>query len=211
MLLNRTTLGLAKLASKDQSQYTLQAVCIEKDCAVETDGHQLVVVTHPTKPTPDTDYPVTPGFTPGFMPDGKPTLIARDAALAALKALPRKTNIPMLGHAALALDGEDGGARLFVNDLESVSQFKATVSGQFPNWRAIMPAADKEPKAEISFNAEKLAALLSWCAGAVKEQGGRKAVVKLAVFDSESAMRLTMTTPDGQDVTALLMPCRDGK
>jgi hypothetical protein len=203
MLLNRTTLALAKLASTEESRYTLNAIHVEPEVAVVTNGHYLVAVTNPT-PAPCIDnYPVTPGLEHKFVEEAG-VLVSRDAALAALKALPgqkRHGNIPILQNAAMGADG-----KLYVNDLENVSAFKHEVEGRFPNWRMVMPKG--EPVAEICMSAQYLVLLGQYLAA----QGDvRCASIRLTLYGPHDPMRFDGNTPDGQKIMAILMPTKDGK
>lgn len=200
MLLNRATLGLAALASKEVSRYTLQAICIDKDVAVETDGHQLVMITHPTAPIPEDNFPLTPGLV-HTSPDGHPILLHRDGALSALKSLPKKGNIPALSHAALSEN-----QTIIVNDLESVSSFSAKATGQFPDYKRVIPTG--VPQAEICLNTKLLMSVLKY----VADYGdSRCPVVRLTVYDRERPIRLDSRTPDGQFITGVIMPIRSEK
>ena len=200
MLLNRSILNLAKLASKDVSRYTLSAIAVEKDKAIVTDTTILVCVGN-TSPIANADFPSVPGLVHKTFADG-PTpelvLVSRDAALSALKSLPKTTTIPVLSNAAMGTNG-----KLYTTDLDNVSQFKHEMTGKFPNWRAVMPAADKTPSATITFDARKMRQL---CQYFVENGNERMPAVKLTVYDAESAMKLEGTTADGQKITALLMP-----
>src|ERR1039458_7750477 len=101
MLLNKATLGLAKLASKESSRYATGGIAIEKDCAIVTDGHIMVHLENPSGGQADEYFPVTEGNVIRVM-DGTQVLVSADAALAALKTIPRKAPSPVLQTALLA-------------------------------------------------------------------------------------------------------------
>ena len=108
MLLNRSILNLAKLASKEASRYTLQAIAVEKDQAVVTDGHILVTVGN-TSPAADDSFPQVAGLEHKTFSEGpmiENVLVSRETALAALKALPKKSTIPVLANAAMGKNGK---------------------------------------------------------------------------------------------------------
>jgi hypothetical protein len=198
MLLNRSVLNLAKLASKEASRYSLQAIAIEKDQAIVTDGHIMVKVQ--SAPVADDLFPAVAGLEHRTFQNGDQVLVHRDAALAALKAIPKKTTIPVLCNAAMGTDG-----KLYTTDLENVGQFKHEVTGQFPRWRDVMPKADAPVTATIAFNARKMIQL---CQYMVENGDARQPKVKLTVYDAQSAMKLEGKTADGQDVIMILMPVR---
>lgn len=217
MLLNRTTLGLAKLVSKDASRYASrhapQAIAVEKDCATVTDGHYLVTVTHPShtggKRIEDS-FPAVAGLEHRTVAEGETVLVGRDAALGALKAISKRTNIPVLKNAAMSTDG-----RLVTTDLENVGSFSHKADGQFPDWRRVMPAANAEVVYETSVDARFLKALAEYFIAVGDE---RTPAVRLTFYKDDApsqdgtrlprAMRFDLRTPDGQDVTAVLMPVR---
>lgn len=204
MLLNRAVLSLAKLASKDASRYTLQGFAVEKDRAIVTDGTILVGVMN-EHPVADENFPAVAGLEHKTFADGpmiETVLVHRDAALAALKAIPKKNTIPALYNAAMGTDGN-----LYTTDLENVSQFKHKMNGaRFPNWRQVMPTG--EPIASVSFDVRKMRQLCDYIA----ENGdARMATAKLTIYGADKAMRLDSKTSDGTEVFALLMSCRDGK
>lgn len=200
MLLTKAELDLAKLASKEESRYTLQAIAVDKEETVVTNGYYLVRVTHQANVMSDA-WPM--GDTPLEMAhvNGEPRLLSREAALAAGKAIPRKATIPVLRHAALAQDNT-----LHTTDLESPQQFPSDVPGRFPNWKAVMPRKDgrKETPVVIGLDASHLALLAKYFADHGNE---RKTVIKLTVWNADDSILMESTTPNGQDVQAVLMPC----
>src|SRR5262249_41626771 len=153
-------LSLAKLASKEETRYTLQAICVQPKHTVVTDGHILVAVTHVTE-RKDTDYPETSGLEHNPVSAGE-VLISSEAALNAAKALPKK-GVPVLQNAALGTDG-----KLYVNDFSNVTSYGSHVSGQFPRWEMVVPK-DK-PIAEISFNASLMEDLCSY----IRQHGDKR-------------------------------------
>lgn len=203
MLLSKATLGLAKLASKEASRYTLGGICIEAKQAIVTDGHTLVVLSHGTEQHKDAGFPETPGLEHKVLSDGPMTeqvMVSRDAALAALKALPKKTTIPVLANAALGVDG-----KLYVNSLDSVRSFTHKLEGKFPNWRAVMPAASKQVVGQVAMDARKLKALAEYIIDNCDE---RTPTMRITLYGESDAVRFDARTEAGQDVTALIMPIR---
>ena len=196
MLLTRTELALAKFASKDASRLTLQSIAVEKDLTAVTDGNLLLTVAH-SKEHKDEDYPPTPGLEMAQV-NGEPLLVDATAALAALKALPRKTTIPILAFAALGTD-----RKLVVNTLESIGAWQSTHTGQFPNWRVCMPTG--EPKVEIYLDASLLASLAEFIA---QHGDDRMPGVRLTIYDADRPVRMDARTAEGEDITAILMPIR---
>ena len=198
MLLSKAELNLGKLADKDESRYTLQAIAVDSQCSVVTNGHYLVTVEHGQ--FKDADYLATPGLEPAVL-NGKPKLIHRETAIAASKALPRKSTIPVLDTAALSTDG-----KLYVNDLENVQVFTKEVTGTFPNWQMVVPTGEPKPTTEIAFSSEYIELLAKF----FREHGekDRPSVVRFTFYGNDHAMRIDGQTKEGQKVMALLMPIR---
>lgn len=193
MLLNRSILGLAKLASKKQSRYTLQAIAVGKEQAVATDGHIMAVVQ--TKPMDDSAMPVIEGMAPRTLADGEQVLVSAEAASAALKTIPKRSNLPILQNAAMGADG-----KLYTTDLENVSAFSHKVEGKFPDWKAVIPR--EAPVAEVSFDARKMIQLCDY----IKQFSDAPCAVRLTIYSTQTAIRLDARTADGADITCLLMP-----
>lgn len=199
MLLNKTSLALANLAEKEESRYTLNGIAVEKECTVVTNGHYLVTVDH-VSDRKDSDFPATPGLETKAIAANETVLIARETAIAASKALPKKTTIPVLRLAALGTD-----KTLYVNQLDSVQTFKSSLEGKFPNWRMVMPTG--KPEAEIVLSAAYLELLAKF----MREHGDERAPsVRITVYGVDRPVRFDAKSRDGQLITAVLMPMRGG-
>jgi len=210
MLLNKASLRLATLAPDEESRYTLRAICVNASSAVVTNGHYLVIATHPTRNDDDgnpidatAQFPVTPGLEHRAVTGNEELLVSRDAAIAALKALPKKTTLPILANAAIGADGN-----LYVNTLENVAVSKYTAEGKFPNWQAVMPTG--EPVAEIAFDAHYLKALAQYFIDAQSDKP-KSVSVRLTIYSKDTAARFDARNSDGQYLTAVLMPMRIDK
>jgi hypothetical protein len=196
MILTKAELDLGRLASDDPSRYALSAISVEEKETVVTNGHYLLTVAH--NGFKDENFPVTQGLEPAQVT--APVLVHRDAAIAAGKALRKKATIPILGAACLGTDG-----KLYVNDLESVQAFGSKPEGNFPDWRAVMPAADKQAACTIGFDAKYLRLLADY----VEKHGNKQLnVIKLTVYGPTDSAKMEAKTDDGQDITMILMPCR---
>jgi len=198
MLLTKAELNLAKLASKEESRYSLRGIAVQPKETVVTNGHYLVTVQH--SGLSEENYPVTAGLEHKKLVDGKVSetvLVSSESALDAAKALNKKTSIPILATAALGTD-----KNLYVNNLDSVQSFKHSMEGKFPVWQSIVPTG--KPKAEIVLNANYLELLAKF----IRENStGAIPVVRLTIYGDKTAIRLD--TPSGeQAIMALLMPVR---
>jgi len=196
MFLNKARLALAKLAPKDHSRYSIQGICVNQKHTVVTDGHIIVMVEHPSSPVQDKDFPQTPGLE--TYPVTGNVLVSTEAALAALKALPKKSTIPVIQNAALGTDG-----KIFVNTLDSVQSFQHYMGGQYPNYEQVIPK-DK-PKAEVCLNADLLISVAKYIA----ENGDdRIPAMRLTIYDGSTAVRIDSKTASGEPIMALIMPLR---
>lgn len=193
MLLTKAELGLAKLADKEEWRYTMNAIAVTPNETMVTNGHYAVRVKH--DPLSDDNFPETPGLTHAN-PNGTPILIRREAALAALAAVPKKTTIPAIERVAI---GEDG--KLYVNTLDTVQSFKSETTGQFPNIDAVMPAG--EPVATVTLAAKYVRLLADY----MTAQGGRdRTIVKISFYGPDKPVKFESKTAAGQEVVTILMP-----
>jgi hypothetical protein len=197
MLLTKSELALAALASKDASRYTLQAIAVDKQETVVTNGHYLLAVEHTAQP--DSDFPAVDGAVPAS-PNGKPILLTAESATAALKALPKKTPIPTLDNALLAENG-----KLVTTDLTNTQTFAGHVEGTFPNWQMVVNQ-DKKPKAQVVLSAQYLKLIAAYLEKHGK--GEDSTPVRITVYDDSTAVRFDCRTEDGRNILAVLMPIR---
>lgn len=204
-LLNRKSLRLAELAPKEESRYTLRALSVTDKETVVTDGHLLVRVTHPKVDAGH--FPTIPGFAAGKAFER--VLLPVDAAKDIAKAIPTKTTIPILAHAALAVTTDADGAHLSVavTDLDTHRVFSPkAMSGQYPNWQAVMP--HEVPVFSISVDANLLLKLCKYVTEFKKDDNG-PATVRMSFTGPQNAVRLDAVSKDTQQgMTALLMPVR---
>ena len=203
ILINKQSLKLAELAPKEESRYTLNAVNITRHETVCTDGHMLVRVSHPVADAKN--FPMTEGFDAGK--DFESILLPVAAAKEICKAVPSKTTIPILHHAALSVTQDEDGAhvKVAVNDLENPQVFSPRpMTGKYPNWQMVMPKT--EPKMSIELDASKLLALLKYAAHFTSDNNNR---IRLSLWDSQSPVQIDATNKDTQQgMTAVLMPVR---
>lgn len=206
-LLNRKSLRLAELASKDESRYVLKAIQITAEETVVTDGHLLVRVSHPAG-IDAKQFPMTAGFDGGK--EFESVLLPAASAAEITKAIPTKSKIPILNHVALAVTQNEDGAKLkfAVNDLENPKVFQPkAMAGQFPAWKRIMPT--KAPKFTFTVNPTLLLSLCKYATEFTK--GERMPAMRMSFEDANSAVRIDLESSDTQQgMTALLMPMRSG-
>lgn len=204
-MLNKLNLEFAKLCPKDGGRYTISGMLVEPGHTVVTNGHYMVIVSTPKMsasefPGAAHDMQAVDTFTP--------FVLSKQAALDMLKVLPTPSqmNIPACRMIAVAEVPEDSAkpAVLFSNDLETAKIYRTKrISGQFPNWRACMPAADKSTL-QMGFSVTYLAQLFA----ELKTLGMLN--ITMRAVDNDSAVRFDGHIDD-QTVTVVLMPMRAEK
>jgi hypothetical protein len=210
-MLNVHNLNIAALASSEEIRFTLNGILVAPDRTVVTDGHCLVQVTTPTNNGDVSNFPQVPGM--GEVTDKfKPFIMPRAAALALAKAIPRKSTIPVLCHAAVAASSTTEIVTMGCTDLE-----KATVlpirpcAGNFPDVSRVMPKPDDAIFA-IILNLSLLTHVLSVItkmhpASSASSPGFPAATFRFYGHDRQ--VRIDFSNSDtGQDITAIVMPCR---
>lgn len=204
MLLNKHNLNIAKLAPKEASRFNVNAIRVTPNETVVTDGHYMMVVS--TVALSADTFPNNPDSGLTVRDDFAPFNLNAKAALAAAASLPKRTPIPVLGCAAVAMNG-DLKPKLLTTDLEQVQTFPAD-EGSFPDWQRVMPKADDMPFV-IGLDARLLRPLLEQFI-AFQDSKRQPAVVDFRFKDARSAILMTTRTDrsDGQTMTAVLMPTR---
>ena len=198
VLLNKHSLEIAKLAPKEESRYTLNALRVTEGETMVTNGHYLIRVENPKMKVEN--FPTVAGDVPAV--EVSELLIPTASALEVLKGIPKKDAIPVLNHAKVG-KGEDGMIRMVTTDMD-VHRPNATraITGQFPNVDAVMP---RSQKFTIGVNAEYLSKLLAIAA----TYNDRSHFVELSFTDKPSAMRIDAHDEvTGQHFTAVLMLMR---
>lgn len=91
MLLDRHSLAARYACSKEEMRLQLRSVLVTAREAVATDGHMLAVISHPSEPLRDVDFPTVPGFVPDdSIGPVAPVLIPSDTLERVAKSLPKK-------------------------------------------------------------------------------------------------------------------------
>lgn len=211
-MLNKWNLKVSEFASKEASRFTLHAIRVAPDATVATNGDYLAWVSTPTD-RQASSFPAVDGF-PTPSDDFKPFLLPSDAAKLVEKALPKKTTIPTLDSAAIAMNGdnpEEPKPVIAVTDLENPQVFRPHVpAGHFPNFDAVMPKWE-DAKFRITLNASYLALIAKAFADFTKHSDTRGTMpVVLSFYDEQRAMRFDgHNTDTNQGMTCVLMPIRD--
>lgn len=186
-LYNRFNFGVAVFAQKDNnSRYTQNAIRIEQDRTVATNGYYLAIVTVPKDEV--RNFPDVPGHQ--TVPITKPVLFPVDVALNLAKEMPKKTTIPILQNAApLAVpDDEAGIERIgFVwTDLSTAHPtITRAVAGQFPDYTKY--ASTTEPLKVIRLSVPYLLTIAKFMQDFVKSNRGYDQSVDITIPEDDGA------------------------
>lgn len=206
MYLNRANLEIAALASTDASRLGLCSVRVEAGRTMATDGHALGIVATPA--LDPKDYPAVGGLTEtdaGFQPCSIPV----DTAKALLRAIPKRSHVPVLACAKVdvAASNANGVFRAVTTDLETTTPVEGRkIEASYPDVDQVVPSG--KPAHTTAFDASLLGKVLTT---AVKMGlRGRTPTVTLAFYgkDGEGPVKITAETEAGQAVTFVVMPVR---
>jgi hypothetical protein len=196
---NKWNFDVAKFASKGESRYTLQAILVEPNATVATDGHTLVKVT-----TPDfslDSFPEVPGQPTAETVE--PVLFPANAALTVSKQIPRKETIPILNSAA-RLETDNSNVGFVSTDL---GQAQPTIArkpkGEFPNYEHLIPN-DDGAAITIGIDSRKLAALAKFLGDFADDPSH---ALKITMYGPDKAIKIEAKRREcNQEAVALLMP-----
>ena len=190
--------ALAAVDEKDQRGYFLNAVQVvpgEKDdrAVMATNGHILIIARDRAGETfADADFPAK-GVPPYNGEIDKPILIDAGHVDRLIKAMPKKSPIPVLSCVQITKNG-DGAPVASSTDLEvpCVVHLPADDSRRFPDHKWVMVGSDK-PHLKVVLSTEVLKAILNAAAAA---HGGRKTLntIELQIPTDPSAQGRTWIT-----------------
>ena len=202
-MLNKHNLAIAALATCEKSRYTLSGIQITPTETVVTDGHCLVRVSTPSADA--ANFPTTENFTPSD--NFAPFLLAADAAKQIERAIPKRTIIPVLAHAAIDGANTNAGdvAMVMVTDLENHQIFSPRKQeGKFPDYKGYIPKA-ADATFVIHFDGVLLAKVLDM-AGKFSSHPGNVITLRFTAPDSAVRIDAYNGTTD-QLMQAVVMPC----
>jgi predicted DNA-binding transcriptional regulator AlpA len=205
-LLNAHNLKLASLACKEESRFTLNAILVQPQSTVVTDGHILVEMSTPPGMKAE-NFPEIPGVGPAAE-EWKPFLLPASDALAIARELPKKSNLPILQHAAVAAESPDNFVTVVTTDLERANpRTIKRPTGNFPDYQRVMPKPEADEYA-VTFNPALMADVLKFVAdwqGA--KRGGYSGTCTLSFSSNRNAVRID-AEHDGQKLSGAIMPQR---
>lgn len=220
MIIRREALQAAMAAvTADDTRYFLNAIQAEPDNnrLVSTNGHVLLIVTD-TAPMDDADFPIVAGAEFHGNPD-KPVLMPADIVTKMIKAMPKRSTLPILGAAQLARNGSPDTATLASTDLQAptVATIKPS-DATFPQYDRVLVTDEKlGDHVSLCLSVDVLETL---CKAARAVQAGVKSTRSnptTITFDIptrstktkavEDAVRVSMKGSD-VSITGAAMPCR---
>lgn len=204
-MLNKHNLNIAKLASKDDSRFTLTSLLVTETHTVETDGHQLVEVSRPA-PTEGASFPVPTDYPEQAVQKHAPFMLPASDAAKICAALPKKG----VAHAAVCGSSAEGGSRIVpvvIGGEETQTHRVRVPAGNFPDYQRIVPPASKATF-KIALSPSLLKDLMAQFESFTKGQGTPS--VEFYFTDDKSPVRMDSDGGEGQHMTAVLMPIRSG-
>jgi len=208
MLLNKQTLDIADICSRDETRPALNGLRVTRKFVEATDGHKLVRVTLPAQN--DEDYPKIKGFKPLKRSKNTEVIIDRSHVTDIKKSIPKLKawhHPPILAHAQIDFHGANSSVRVATTDLDksNITEYR-TIEGPFPNTERSIPKT--KPKIEQDVGAGQLIAVLE-LAGRYCSLTHR---VKLGLVPmGDGQYQITIKAHDsetGQDFYGLVMPLR---
>ena len=211
-MLNKHNLSIYKLASKEKSRFTLNAIRVEKTRTAVTDGWTLMTVDTPLELKAES-FPDVNGYKPidDFKPFNMPATVAADV----LKAIPAKSTIPILRTAAVCEnphaneEGHKNEVTVLTTDLDRHRPVTFKHAGNFPDIDRVIWKSE-EAEFAINVNARLLADVLDLIA---KMNNSKRDVSEppdcvLRFKTNGEAIRIDAKTDEGQPVIALVIPTR---
>ena len=207
LLLSRANLELAALASSDSTRTNLAGLYVTPECTVATDGHALGIVDAPQ--TDGADFPRVAGMEPQPAETLKPCIIPTDGAKRMVKALPRRSRVPVLEHACVdvAHSNVNGTFRAVTTDLETTTPIEVRkVDGEFPMYSQVIPGG--EPVFSIGFDTCLLRRVLDVAVKCKGRDYKGAAGFRFDFYGPDAPVKITGTNDGGQRLTFLVMPYR---
>lgn len=198
MLLHKRNFAVRHCASKDETRLNLCGVHVTADGrTVATNGHLMAVV-DAVEVSPE-EYPLLDGVDPGAAVG--PVTIPLPAIESVVKALPKRTYMPILEHAVLAPNGGAETVVLASTDLETPQRVSAKRIEGFPLWEQVVPSSPE--RIAVTLGIPVLEALLK----TAKEFAKDAKYIRFGLRGEFEAFTATLTGYPG--ITFTGMPVRD--
>ena len=206
MLISRTALTIAKGVAAHDSP-ACAVVHVEPDGrVVATDGHILIVAVDQFRP-PMEDFPSND--MPALTEITQAVDIPLQVVDRLIKAIPKKSTLPVLGFANVGVNGDGKQAYAVATDLEFPTIAKLDHDHRFPAWERVMVRdGDRQEIVKLTLSADMLASVAKI---ADLSRANKKALgaVTLEIPVSEPRVLTSIRFTAGSDVTieGVLMPC----
>lgn len=195
-MLNRFNFSIAKLIDAE-SIGPISGLLVSPTSTIETDGHQLIVVTAPE--SQPSLFPADDGISDAE--EFTPFILDRDSALKLAKVIPNPKEGAPRELAVIDISTEnDGTATLAVNDDERRTIVKSEkIAGEYPDTVKLIPAVD-DARFEVQFNSDILVPVL-------RAFQQFSATMTIRMFAANRGIRID-AEGDGQTMTAVVMPLK---
>ena len=195
-MLNKFNFSIAALIDGDAIG-PIAGILVSPDSTVETDGHQIVMVSAPE--AQPSLFPADDGISEAD--DFTPFVLDKESALKLAKVMPKPKEGNAREMAVIDISTEtDGTATLAVNDDERRTIVKSEkIVGVFPDVVRIIPDTSGA-RFEISFNSDILVPVL-------KAFQGFLGTLTMRLYAALRGVRIDAEA-DGQKMTAVVMPLR---
>jgi DNA polymerase III sliding clamp (beta) subunit (PCNA family) len=191
IMLDRDSLAIRHAASTDEGRYQINCVKIDEKQSVATNGSIMAVCRHPE--FSPLDYPAGT-YATATLADA---LIPLDALDRADKAIPKKSHIPILATARIALGDT---CELVAGDIGSPSKIETRrIDGSFPDWQRMWPRT--EPTMIVTFDLALLNQLVKSAGPSAKGK-----LITLGLTDAKSVMQVLINDVESR-WRGILMPC----
>lgn len=211
-LIHSRAKAVSAIAAREAARYarpesTLNGVMVkEMETTIEisaTDGKRAIVVNQRKRSMED--FPMIPGFAP--VNSGKSALIPADEFGKIFSKIPKKsTRREILEQAIVAPCADGVSVETASTDLETENCKRIKcLEGNYPVIEDVIPK--QNPVFTINFNPDLLSELLDAISRMSRENAK---VVTFDFYGPDSPAKITAETPDGDPITAVIMPMPRG-
>lgn len=209
MLIKKKPLEFVKaFAGKADMRCVLNGVLITADEMVATDGNILGRISQ-QKDLVAKDYPIVEGIDPSQSEEPlKPVIVPIDGIERLIKSIPaKKSTMPILKMAIVNTKVTNEG-KLFLagaTDLETTTPVNIKqIEGTYPDYFKVIPQGEGVKQFHVD------PAIMAKAMTAAAKLGLQ--YVKFAIPEKElSPIKITGRTEDNEDVTIVVVPCKEGK
>lgn len=211
MFINKHNLKVADFASKDTVRPVLNAVKFEPGRTIATDGVKLCIVETPKIEEKDFDE-LTGKDVDYLLKLPKRTkswegIVPVEMVKEVSRSLPKNSSLPILDNAYISENSDSQTVEIVTTDLSISRKPQAmTVQGNFPDVDKMLEEKVKKvaPQARVTIDIK----LLKEIAASLETMTDKNNYVELELRGQNDPVVLRTTTPENQEVTAVVMPIR---